>query len=381
MPSNLLLRRIGAAKQLGTIAFLWGVIMMAQGFVKNWQQLTVTRALVGLFEAGFFPACVLLISTWYVRRESQVRMSFFYLISVGFAGFSNIIAYGISRMEGVGGLRGWRWIFILEGLATVVLAVFAYGLILDFPDKAAEKGFLTVEERDMILTRIQRDRGDAEHDPLTWKKAAKYAMDIKPWLYGIMFMNTTMPTYAYAYFLPIILRGMGYSVRDAFLLAAAPYVVAMFVAYSFAVISDRYFVRVPVIVAQCVMTIIGLGMLFAQNNRGVQLAGTFFGVAGANGNIPAVLNFSQNNIAGQSKRSFVSVVVVSFGGIGGIFASTAFQAKDAPLYRKGLYATLACQSFNVVCSLGLATYFYFVNKKVRAGTKVVEGKPGFTYTI
>ncbi|EPQ27379.1 uncharacterized protein PFL1_04918 [Pseudozyma flocculosa PF-1] len=381
MPSNLLLRKIGPAKQLSAIATLWGIVMMAQGFVKDWKQLVVTRFFTGLLEAGFFPACVLLVSCFYVRRESQVRMSAFYLVSVGFSGFSNIIAYGISKMNGLGGLAGWRWIFIMEGLATIVLGVSAYWLIIDFPDRAVETGFLKPEERDLILTRIQRDRGDAEADPLTMAKLRKYALDIKPWIYGIMFMNTTLPTYAYAFFLPVILRGMGYSIRDTFLLGAAPYCVAMVMAFGFALISDRFFTRIPVIVTQCLLTIVGLAMLFDTTNKNVMLAGAFLGVSGANGNIPAILNFSQNNIVGQSKRSFVSVVVVSFGGIGGIFASCVYQSKDAPLYRPGLYATMACQAFNVVACLCFAIYFSWANKKVREGKKVVEGKPGFTYTI
>ncbi|CDU23570.1 related to TNA1-high affinity nicotinic acid plasma membrane permease [Sporisorium scitamineum] len=383
MPSNLLLRKIGAAKQLSFIAFCWGIVMLGQGFVKTRQQLTVTRALVGAFEAGFFPACVWLISTWYVRRESQVRMSAFYLISVGVSGFSNILAYGMSLIKVQDRkFREWRFIFILEGMATVVLAFIAYFVILDFPDKAAEKGFLTIAERDMILTRIQRDRGDANPDSLTWAKAGKYAKDIKVWLYGLMFMCTTMPTYAFAYFLPVILRGgLGYTIKESFLLGAAPYCVAMVGAFATAVISDRFFVRMPILIAQCLLTIAGLGMLFATKQRHVQLAGCFLGVWGANANIPFVLNFSQNNVAGQSKKSFTSVIVIMFGGIGGIFASLAYNEKDAPLYRKGLYATLACQAFNVVCALGFTVYFYAANKKIRAGRKVVDDRPGFTYTI
>ncbi|PWZ01819.1 MFS general substrate transporter [Testicularia cyperi] len=382
MPSNLLLRKIGAAKQLSIIAFAWGVVMIGQGFVKSWQTLTVTRALIGLFEAGFFPACVWLISTWYVRRESQVRMSGFYLISVGFAGFSNIIAYGLAQIRVPDRtFRGWRWIFIIEGLATVVLAIVAYFVILDFPDKAVEKGFLNPTERDMILTRIERDRADSKPDPLTWKKAGKYATDIKIWLYGLMFMCTTMPTYAFAYFLPVILRGLGYSVRDSFLLGAAPYVTAMVGAFLMALLSDRLFLRLPILLFQCVLTIVGLAMLFDTKHRNVQLAGTFLGVWGANGNIPFVLNFAQNNVAGQSKKSFTSVMVIMFGGVGGIFASLAYNEKDAPLYRKGLYATIACQTFNVIVSIILAAYFFFANKKIRRGQKVVDGRPGFTYTI
>lgn len=73
LPSNIVLRRVGAAYWLGGICVAWGVVMIGMGFVKNWESLAALRTLLGLFEAGFFPGCVYLISCWYVRYEVQKR--------------------------------------------------------------------------------------------------------------------------------------------------------------------------------------------------------------------------------------------------------------------------------------------------------------------
>jgi len=142
LPSNILLRRVGSANWLSFIAFSWGVVMIGQGFVESYKTLALCRFLLGLFEAGFFPGCVYLVSCWYVRYEVQKRLAAFYLTSALIGGFSNILAYGLMQMEGLSGIRGWQWIFIIEGLLTITIAIGAWFIIIDFPDKAERKGFL-----------------------------------------------------------------------------------------------------------------------------------------------------------------------------------------------------------------------------------------------
>ena len=88
LPSNLVIRRIGPGNWLAFIIICWGAISIGMGFSPNWQILSVTRALLGVFEAGFFPGCVYLISCWYKRYEVQTRLAFFYMASVFTSGFS-----------------------------------------------------------------------------------------------------------------------------------------------------------------------------------------------------------------------------------------------------------------------------------------------------
>lgn len=73
LPSNIILRKVGTAKWLGSITVSWGLVMMGMGFAKHWWEIAILRILLGTFEAGFFPGCVYLISCWYVRYEVQMR--------------------------------------------------------------------------------------------------------------------------------------------------------------------------------------------------------------------------------------------------------------------------------------------------------------------
>lgn len=210
LPSQVGLRKFGAAIWLSSSVLLWGVVMIAMGFVHNHHQLAGLRALLGVFEATLFPGCAYLISCWYIRRQVQVRLSIFYVTSVAISGLSAILAYGLAQLHGRAGLSGWRWIFIIEGIITAFVGLLGYLIIVDLPDKAK---FLSEDAKQLILTRIQRDRSDAQHDALTFKKTARYALDIKLWVFALMFGASTTGSYALSYFLPSILAGMGFDTK------------------------------------------------------------------------------------------------------------------------------------------------------------------------
>jgi len=93
--------------------FLWGIATIGQGLVQNQAGLIAMRLLLGLFEAGFFPGCVYLISMYYKRYELQWRLNLFFCGSILAGAFSGLLAYAIANLDGLGGYGGWRWIFIM----------------------------------------------------------------------------------------------------------------------------------------------------------------------------------------------------------------------------------------------------------------------------
>ncbi|CED84101.1 Permease of the major facilitator superfamily [Phaffia rhodozyma] len=378
LPSNILLRKFGTARWLTFISVSWGAVTIGMGFVHSWGALTACRALLGALEAGFFPACAFVIATWYTRYETGKRMSGFYLISLVISGFSGILAYGLVQMGGTAGIRGWRWIFIIEGVITCAFGMAAYFLIVDFPDK---NKFLTAEQTTMILTRIEKERGDTVYEPLTWPLFRSHISDLKLWGFALMFMASTMPSYAFAYFLPVILTGMGYTVKESQLLTAPPYIVCAPYAMALAWLSDRTHNRSRVIIFQATCCLVGLLLVAYLKNNHARYFGVFMGLAGANSNVPATLAWMNNSILGSSKRSVGSAMAIGFGGIGGILATTVFVQKDAPRYLKGLWITVGLQFLTIILALTFTTYFSRANKKVRAGEKVIEGREGFEYTL
>jgi sugar phosphate permease len=174
------------------------------------------------------------------------------------------------------GLSGWRWIFILQGVITVVIGLIGWYYIVDFPELAAnpsklQKKFLSQQEADFIVARIEKDRHDVVAEEFNMAKYLKGALDLKVWGFAFIFMFTTTITYAIAYFLPIILKdGMGFNAALSNCLIAPPYVFALFVMLAFAWAGDRYHIRSPFILANGVMALIGLPLMGFCTNTGLR---------------------------------------------------------------------------------------------------------------
>ena len=235
-PATVILRKLGPRTFLPSITILWGMAMICFAFVKQWYEMIPLRLVLGIFEAGFFPGCAYLLSCWYPRYELQKRNAVFYLIGSMSSAFSGILAYGFWHMNGLGdlgaeygqhygptklhphapkgimpGIAGWRWIFIMQGLITVVVGAIGAFTIVDFPELAAKRSktsmsFLSEKEAAFIVARIEKDRHDVIPEPFQLGQYLKNALDLKVLGFACLFGLTTTVTYAIAYFLPIILN-------------------------------------------------------------------------------------------------------------------------------------------------------------------------------
>ncbi|KKK26403.1 phthalate transporter [Aspergillus rambellii] len=382
-PMTVITRKIGPTFFLGSIVISWGGILIGMGFTKNWQQLVGCRVVLGVLEAGYFPGCVYLLSSWYARYDVQKRFSVFYLIGCVASALAGILAFGLMQLNGTQGLSGWRWIFILEGVITVAIGILTILLLVDFPDRAHKSWrFLNERECAFIIRRINRDRSDGDHEPFTLKRFLSPALDLKIWGFAMIFFCITTVTYAIAYFLPIILaQGMGYSTGAAQCLVAPPYGLAGIVMYGTSWVGDRYRTRGPILIFNALLCIIGLPMMGFAKSHAVQYVGVFFTVAGTNANIPACMAYQANNIRGQWTRALSSATLVGFGGIGGIAASLVFREQDKPGYRPGIYTAIACNLLLMLIVGLLSWWFWHSNQKADRGEKEIEGSSEFRYTI
>lgn len=163
VPSNIMLKVLRPSIWLSVICFSWGAVTTLMGIVKNHQALYVCRFFLGVAEAGFFPAATFLLTLWYRRYEIQRRMAVFYASASLSGAFSGLLAYGIEHMDGVANFGGWRWIFILEGLVPVAVAIPLYFFL---PDKPETARFLTKNRarvRHQSYLTVHRFRPRARH--------------------------------------------------------------------------------------------------------------------------------------------------------------------------------------------------------------------------
>ncbi|PON25104.1 hypothetical protein TGAM01_v206185 [Trichoderma gamsii] len=387
-PSTILIRKIGPRLHLAFITLLWGGVMIGMGFVKNFEQLAALRTVLGVLEAGFFPSCVYLLSTWYTRYEVGKRYSVFYLVGCVASAFSGILAYGLMQLNGREGISGWRWIFIIEGTLTCALGIAGYWLLVDFPDSTRLTwSFLGQKEREWIVHRIQRDRGDTQVPPFNLKKFLGSGRDWKVWAYAMMFFNTTTLTYALAYTLPLILtKELHFSVGESQCLVAPPYAFAGIVMFAAAYAGDKLRVRGPIIIFNMVLCLIGLPIMGWAPHAGARYFGIFLVTAGANSNVPSIMAFQANNVRGQWKRAFCSATLVGFGGLGGIAGSLVFRTQDAATgYKPGMYTCITTAFLNIILVGLTGLDFRRLNRKADEQGIALEAhdedaSPDFRYT-
>lgn len=185
IPSNLFLNKIGKpAIYLPTCMIVWGIISAATAACQSAGGLYAVRFFLGFVEAAYFPGCLYYLSCWYRRSELGFRTAVLYSGALISGAFSGLISAGVKHgMDGTRGLRAWRWLFIIEGAATVVIAFACYFILPNFPRTTS---WLSEEERALAAWRLEDDIGeddwiDSEHQTF-WQGAIG-----RSWMSRLMF--------------------------------------------------------------------------------------------------------------------------------------------------------------------------------------------------
>ncbi|KAJ4984597.1 high-affinity nicotinic acid transporter [Stagonosporopsis vannaccii] len=331
IPSNIMMKLTRPSIWLSFIMFFWSAAMIAQGFVSNYSGLMATRVFLGVFEGGLFPGVNYYISQWYQRHECGFRMALFFSAATLAGAFGGILARGIAEMSGVGGKSAWSWIFILEGLLSILVSMIAYWCIYDYPATAT---FLSTKERDEVERRLQEDHGHLSND-FDMKYVWQAIGDWKIYIFMFICMAGFCPIYSFALFLPTIIKNMGYSANDAQLMSVPPYVCACFFTIAASWYADRVRKRGVFMLGFQVIAIAGFSMLAATAKPNVQYAGTVLAAIGIYPQIPLGMAWNSANIGGSLKRGTGIAMQVMGGNCGGIIASYVYISRDGPRYIKG----------------------------------------------
>ncbi|KAF3055770.1 hypothetical protein GL218_06865 [Daldinia childiae] len=392
--TNILLKKLRPSVFIPIIMVLWGASMTGMGFVYNYSGLMAARWFLGLAEAGLFPGINYYLSCWYKRSEFGVRAAIFFSAAALSGSFGGLLAAAIELMNGIGGRPGWAWIFILEGLLTIVFGVASFWMVHDFPDQAR---FLSEDDRTRVVRRLKLDQqSSAEHEE--WKMSYLIAglKDWKMWLGMVIYMGCDMPLYAFSLFLPSIIQELGWStstVRSQ-LLSVPPYAAAAALTVVIGFVADRTRQRGLCNILVSLIGITGFVMLLASTDPRVKYAGTFLGALGIYPCISNTISWMANNIEGVYKRGVVLGFVIGWGNLNGIVSSNIYFSP--PRYLEGHGVMIAYMTlFLFGGSVLMTTLLRIENGKRRQGKRdyLIEGKsakeiealgdnkPNFLYTV
>ncbi|CCO36059.1 putative transporter C1002,16c [Rhizoctonia solani AG-1 IB] len=235
VPSNYCLKRFGPSRWIAFLMFSWGAITISLGVVQSYSALAGVRFLLGTFEAGLFPGLVYFFTFWYRPEERSLRLALMLASSTVAGAFGGAIAYGVGFMNMASGLEGWRWLFILEGIPTVLTSVFVWFFFPDFPETAK---WLSADERDRVARRLE-GVASTRHSQATWAEAKRTLLAWPVWAHAMATFTIAVPFSSLSLFSPMIVAGLGYKDLDAQLFTVPPYVCASFVTLSLAWFADR----------------------------------------------------------------------------------------------------------------------------------------------
>ncbi|KAI1416894.1 putative allantoate permease [Hypoxylon sp. FL1857] len=348
IPSNLLMKRFSPHVWLSLCILGFGIVTLCQAFVQDYGGLLATRFFLGCCETGIAPGSLYLISFWYKRQDAQKRFTVFLCSVIVASAFGGLLASAIAKMDGIRGISDWRWIFILEGILTILIATTSFFFISDFPTEAS---WLTEEEKAIVLRRTRSSETVSE-GKVTGRDLAEFFKDPKNLLAAIMYFCIVTPLYAFAYFTPTIVRTLGYSVIQTQLHSVPPFAAALGMCLVLSYLSDRTDYRLPYLLFSSTLIIPGLAILITTpENFSVQYAGLCLACMGIYSASPLVLCWYLMNLEGHKQRGIGAGWVVGFGNIGGILAPFLFLSKYAPYYHQGYLVCIGLAALGVVADL------------------------------
>jgi len=356
---------------------VWGAMTICLGVVQNYQGLIAVRIFLGVAEAGLYPGVAYYLTMWYCTSEMAFRQGLFFSAASLAGAFSGLLAYGIVNMNGVGGYAGWRWIFIIEGLLTVFVAIIAYFVMYDFPDTAK---FLTEAERAWAVHRLKYQgskrsgRLVAEADRFQWKFVVQALTDWQLYLCLFMYWGIVCPLYGISLFLPTIISELGYTATVAQLLTIPIYLSATVCCILVCWFSDRAakrgqprssYVFGPML-AILIGFIIAIAGSASGNVPGVVYAGVFIVTCGIYPAFPGNITWISNNLAGSYKRAAGMAFQIGVGNLGGAMASNFYRTQDSPKFLLGHGLEIMFVTMGLVAVVILRVSYQKVNRKREA---------------
>ena len=320
VPCSLVLKKFHPRRMIPMLIFCWSVVLIGTGFMKNVGQLYASRLLLGVFESGLFPCLALYLSSWYKPREQALRISYLFVSAALSGSFGGLFAYALLKMDGVAGLEGWRWLFIIEGCASVLVAIIAYFTMANDFESAT---FLNEEDKSLMRIRAEinaRYNGDSEFN---WTDVKRAVLDPKLYISSWNQFMADICSFGLSSFLPLIIKSFGFNVVTTQLLTIPVFFFASFTYIVVSWSSDRWGKRAFFMIPACIFTAAGYALYLGvpTHLRGVLYFSTFLVAPGVYIIVGLNVSWLLNSHAPYYKRAMAIGMNQSIGNSAGVVVS------------------------------------------------------------
>lgn len=350
VPSNIVLDKVGARLWIARVMITWGIVSAAMAFVWNDTSFYVLRFLLGAAEAGFFPGIILYLSYWFPAQRRATVTSLFMAAAPISVVLGSPLSSALLEMNGLGGLKGWQWMFILEAIPAVILGFVVFFYMTDKPEQAK---WLKDDERAWLVETMNAERAGkaagAKHS--IWSGLA----DIRVLALALVYFGTSAGLYTLGVWAPQIIKGFGLSNMEVGFLNAIPPTAAVVAMYLWSWDSDRRNERTWHVVIACLVAALGLVLAgFATTAFAVVTALTLVNI-GISAAKPPLWSMPTLFLSGPAAATGIATIN-SIGNLGGFVGPSVIGwiKTSTGSFVGGLYFVAGLLLFSAVLTLILA---------------------------
>lgn len=357
VPSNLLLEKAGARIWIARIMITWGIVAAAMAFVTGPTSFIVMRFLLGVAEAGFFPGVILYFTFWFPKAYRSRVLSALY-ISVPVANAVTAALSGwLLKLDGVAGIAGWQWMFILEAVPAILLAFVVLRHLTDKPELAT---WLKPDEKAWLVSTMEAERQTLVASAGGHKGWRSAFADPRVLSLALMYFTIVTATYGITYFLPQIVKSFKGSDVEVGLISAAPYVVGTIGLLAWSWSSDRMRERKMHYIIACLLGALGLAAAGYLGNTMISVVAIAIATIGLYGCKPPFWTMPSEFLTGSAAAAGIAMInsIGNLGGFVGPFVVGWIKDKTG-----GFGAALGFLACCAVLSALIALFFAPTTKK------------------
>ena len=338
VPSNMVLEKVGARMWIARIMITWGIVSGLMATVSGPVSFLVLRFLLGVAEAGFFPGMILYFTYWFpARYRGRVISTLFIAVPVANA-VASVLSGAIMEMDGILGLKGWQWVFIIEAIPAGALAFVVLRYMTDRPGVAK---WLDADEKEWLEGELHAERSMV--DAAGKLSVLQVLTDPRVLAISAIYFFSAAANYGITFFLPQIVKGLGHSNLMTGFLTAIPYTVGVLGLLAFGYSSDRFMERRRHLIAAA--TVGGCGFLLAAwaGNSYWALAAMCIATIGTYGSRPTMWPMPSQFLTGASAAVGIALInsIGNLGGYVGPFV-VGWIKDSTKSFEMGVYFLAAC---------------------------------------
>jgi MFS transporter, ACS family, tartrate transporter len=338
IPSNLILEKVGARIWIARIMITWGIISGFTALITGPTSFLIVRFLLGAAEAGFFPGMILYLTYWFPAEYRGRVISTLFIAQPVANAAASIASAAILEMDGVLGIKGWQWIFIIEAVPAILLGLVILRIMTDRPARA---DWLAEDERSWLQARLASESRQVESaGHLTWVKALA---DPRVVALSIIYLMSVTANYGIVFFMPQIIKGIGLSNMMTGLVSSLPYIVGTVGLIAWGWSSDRNKERRWHLITASAVGALGLAVAGWSGASYWALLGMSAATVGIYGSRAAFWPMPSLFLTGTAAAGAIAMIN-AVGNLGGYFGPfvVGWIKDSTQSFEAGLYFLAAC---------------------------------------